>query len=347
MSVRVLVVDDSATMRALVAARLSRHEDIEVVGLAENAAQARAVMKALAPDVVTLDIEMPGMNGLDFLEKIMALRPTPVIIVSSRTREGSEITARALALGAVDTYCKSKLTDGSAGDDGGDLAARVRQAAAMTMHPRPADIVRAHISQEARPAHAARAGTQLIVIGSSTGGVEALQVLLSGFPHDCPPTMIVQHVDARFAPAIARTLDAACPARVVLAEADMALRRGTVYLAPGGDRHMLVGGGKMGKEGGLYVKLSPGEPISGHRPSVDALFTSAAGAVGAEALGILLTGMGSDGAQGLLALSRKGAHTIAQDEASSTVFGMPRVAISLGAARVVAPIDAIANHAFS
>jgi len=127
----------------------------------------------------------------------------------------------------------------------------------------------------------------------------------------------------------------------------MALRRGTVYLAPGGDRHMLVGGGKAGKEGGLYVKLSPGEPISGHRPSVDALFTSAAGAVGAEAVGILLTGMGSDGAQGLLALSRKGAHTIAQDEASSTVFGMPRVAISLGAARVVAPISAIATHAFS
>ena len=347
MSIRVLVVDDSPTMRALVAARLSRHEDIEVVGLAENATQARAVMKALEPDVVTLDIEMPGMNGLDFLEKIMTLRPTPVIIVSSRTREGSEITARALALGAVDTYCKSKLTDGGAGDDGGDLAARVRQASQMTMHPRPADIVRAHIAPQARPAHAGRASTRLIVIGSSTGGVEALQVLLSKFPHDCPPTMIVQHVDARFAPAIARTLDAACPARVVLAEADMALRRGTVYLAPGGDRHMLVGGGKMGKEGGLYVKLSPGEPISGHRPSVDALFTSAAGAVGAEALGILLTGMGSDGAQGLLALSRKGAHTIAQDEASSTVFGMPRVAISLGAARVVAPIDAIANHAFS
>jgi two-component system chemotaxis response regulator CheB len=342
LTVRVLIVDDSPTMRSILAARLSGQDGIRVVGLASHAAEARTMMKELEPDVVTLDIEMPGMNGLDFLDKIMTLRPTPVIIVSGLTHAGSDTTARALVLGAVDTYCKADFT-GNAIDDGGVLAGLVRQAAQVTLHRRhPAEIARM-----AEPVRAHSAATRLITIGSSTGGVEALQVLLSAFPADCPPTMIVQHVDARFAPAIARTLNAASPAQVVLAEADMPLRRGTVYLAPGGDRHMLVAGTPRADGTGLHAKLRPGELISGHRPSVDALFASAATVVGAEAVGILLTGMGADGAKGLLALSRTGALTIAQDEASCTVFGMPRVAISLGAARVVAPITRIATHAFS
>jgi two-component system chemotaxis response regulator CheB len=341
LTVRVLIVDDSPTMRSILAARLSGQDGIRVVGLASHAAEARTMMKELEPDVVTLDIEMPGMNGLDFLDKIMTLRPTPVIIVSGLIHAGSDTTARALMLGAVDTYCKADFT-GNAIDDGGVLAGLVRQAAKVTVHRRSAEVARM-----AEPVRTHSAATRLIVVGSSTGGVEALQVLLSAFPADCPPTMIVQHVDARFAPAIARTLNAASPAQVVLAEADMPLRRGTVYLAPGGERHMLVAGQAKPDGTGLHAKLRPGDPVSGHRPSVDALFASAATVVGAEAVGILLTGMGADGAKGLLALSRAGALTIAQDEASCTVFGMPRVAISLGAARVVAPITRIATHAFS
>ncbi|MDE1915776.1 MAG: chemotaxis response regulator protein-glutamate methylesterase [Sphingomonadales bacterium] len=336
MAIRVLIIDDSATMRSLLAMRLSGNDDIRVVGTASDAMQGRAMIKDLEPDVVTLDIEMPGMNGLDFLDKIMTLRPMPVIIVSGLTQEGSDATARALALGAVDCYCKTGTAPGL--DDGGLLAKMVRNASTVRVRRRAApppplpSLTKGPNNQ----------GVRLIAIGSSTGGVEALQVLLGSFPEDCPPAMIVQHVDARFAPAIARTLDAACPARVVLGEPDMPLRRGHVYLAPGDDRHMMVAGNNN-----LYVKLRPGEPVSGHRPSVDALFHSAAHVVGADAVGILLTGMGADGAKGLLAMAQAGAHTIAQDEATCTVFGMPRVAISLGAANVVAPIDRIARLALA
>jgi two-component system, chemotaxis family, protein-glutamate methylesterase/glutaminase len=335
--IRVLIIDDSATMRSLLAMRLSGHDDIRVVGMAGDAAQGRAMIKDLEPDVVTLDIEMPGMNGLDFLDKIMTLRPMPVIIVSGLTQDGSDATARALALGAVDCYCKTGPSSGL--EDGGALAGMVRSAAKVRVRrrgpPRQAPI-------PALERGAGGQGVRLIAIGSSTGGVEALQVLLGSFPEDCPPAMIVQHVDARFAPAIARTLDAACPARVMLAEPDTPLRRGHVYLAPGDDRHMMVTATRN-----LYVKLRPGEPVSGHRPSVDALFHSVAQNVGADAVGILLTGMGADGAKGLLAMARAGAHTIAQDEATCTVFGMPRVAISLGAANVVAPLDRIARLALA
>lgn len=336
MTVRVLIIDDSATMRAILAARLSGLPDILVVGMASNAAEGRQLIKELEPDVVTLDIEMPGMNGLDFLDKIMTLRPTPVIMVSSLTQANSDQTARALALGAVDCYCKTDFS-GSAMDDGGLLAEMVRGASRVRVRRRAPELV-----TMAMPVKAANRETKVIAIGSSTGGVEALQVLLGHFPEDCPPTVIVQHVDARFAPAIARTLDAASRANVILAEPDMPLKRGMVYLAPGGERHTLVAGGAM-----PHLKLRAGDPITGHRPSVDALFHSVAGSIGRDAVGILLTGMGADGAHGLLAMAKAGAHTIAQDEASCTVFGMPRVAISLGAANVVAPIQNIAKHAFS
>ena len=201
------------------------------------------------------------------------------------------------------------------------------------------DALRERVAAEARSSIAS--DTRMIAIGASTGGVEALQILLRGFPEDCPPTLIVQHVNARFAPSIAKTLDLACPAKVVLAESDMPLRPGNVYLAPGGDRHLSIGG-----SGALYAKLRQGDPVAGHIPSVDVLFRSVADAIGARSVGILLTGMGSDGAQGLLAMARAGAWTIAQDEATCTVFGMPRAAISLGAAGIVAPIDRIAQHAF-
>ncbi|MFC3100681.1 chemotaxis response regulator protein-glutamate methylesterase [Altererythrobacter lauratis] len=335
MTIRVLIVDDSATMRAILTARLSREPDIEVVAVAGNAAEGRELIKLHDPDVVTLDIEMPGMNGLDFLEKIMTLRPTPVIIVSGATQQGNELTARALALGAVDCYSKCDRSGGLPMDDHGALAALVRQASQMRKSgrfARPASLAR-------QAADKVPFNVRAIAIGSSTGGVEALQILLRDFPADCPPTLIVQHVNARFAPAIARSLDEICAAHVVLAEPDLPLRAGHVYFAPGGERHMRVGGTDS-----PYIRLRPGDPVSGHLPSVDVLFASMAETFGNAGVGILLTGMGSDGANGLLAMAQAGAFTIAQDEATCTVFGMPRAAIALGAASVVAPIGSIARH---
>ena len=334
MTIRVLIVDDSATMRAILMSRLSNEADISIIGTAANAAEARDLIKRFNPDVVTLDIEMPGMNGLDFLEKIMTLRPTPVIVVSGSTQEGNEVTARALALGAVDCYAKSDRSGGLPLDDNGRLANLIRQAAQVRFNNRWPEAARI-----ASRTCSGRSETQLIAIGSSTGGGEALQTRLKDFPENCPPPVIGQPVTPRFAPAIARTLDLASPAKVQLAEPDMPLRNGNVYLAPGGDRHLAVGGTSA-----LYARLRPGDPVSGHMPSVDVLFHSVAEAVGARAVGVLLTGMGSDGAKGLLAMAESGACTIAQDEATCTVFGMPRAAISLGAASVVAPIDRIAQH---
>jgi two-component system, chemotaxis family, protein-glutamate methylesterase/glutaminase len=338
MTIRVLIIDDSATMRAILMSRLSSEPDISVIATASNAAEGRELIKQFDPDVVTLDIEMPGMNGLDFLEKIMTLRPTPVIVVSGATQEGNAMTARALALGAVDCYAKSDRAGGLPLDDNGKLASLVRRAAKVRLQgrlPKAASIAQ-------RTHTAISADVRAIAIGSSTGGVEALQVLLRDFPVDCPPVLIVQHVNARFAPAIAQSLDEICPAQVVLAEPDMPLRRGKVYFAPGGDRHMAIGG-----DGGFYIKLRQGDPVSGHLPSVDVLFGSVAKAFGERSIGILLTGMGSDGAKGLLVMAQAGALTIAQDEATCTVFGMPRAAIALGAVSVVAPIGRIARHAFN
>jgi len=336
-AIRVVIVEDSPTMRAILKTRLEREGDIVVVGAAADAAQGRTMIRELDPDVITLDVEMPGMNGLDFLEKIMALRPTPVIVVSGSTQKGTETTARALALGAVTCYAKSQQSGSLPFDDGGMLATLIREAAKVRFGERAPAAPRPQ--SEARPFLAER--PRLIAIGSSTGGVEALQILLGGFPADCPPTLIVQHIAASFAPAVARTLDQSCPPRIQLAEPDLPLRDGHVYLAPGDDRHLTVSGHT------LCCRLREGERVSGHLPSVDVLFASVAKTIGASAIGILLTGMGSDGAQGLLAMAQAGACTIAQDEATSTVFGMPRAAISLGAAGVVAPIGQIARHAFS
>ena len=333
MTIRVLIIDDSPTMRAILMSRLAQESDISVIATASNAAEGRELIKQFDPDVVTLDVEMPGMNGLDFLEKIMKLRPTPVIVVSGKTQEGNEVTARALALGAVDCYAKTDRSGGLPLYDNGKLASLIRHAAQVRF---PAALMAAQRAKSALPLD-----VRAIAIGSSTGGVEALQVLLRDFPADCPPTLIVQHVNARFAPAIAESLDEICPAQVVLAEAEMPLSRGKVFFAPGGDRHLTVGG-----NGGFYTKLRQGDPVSGHVPSVDVLFQSVAEVFGNRAVGILLTGMGSDGAKGLLAMAERGAFTIAQDEATCTVFGMPRAAIELGAASVVAPIERVARHAF-
>ena len=351
MKTRVLIVDDSATMRALLARMLGGEPDLEVIGTAADAQQARVMIREMNPDVVTLDVEMPGMNGLDFLEKIMRLRPMPVVIVSGVTRKGAETTIRALELGAVDCYAKP---DGSImnllDSDGGALANMVRSAARASQwrgsggrQAAPSPAVAA-VSRETIAVSAGRTGSpaQLIAIGASTGGVEALHHILPSFPRNCPPTIIVQHISAAFAPAMADRLDRQCAVTVQLIESGMPLLPGHVYLAPGNDRHAVIG-----KAGWLTATMAPGDPVSGHRPSIDMLFESVARSLGPAAVGILLTGMGQDGARGLLAMRQAGAHTIAQDQATSTVYGMPRVAADMGAAEKILPLPRIAERALA
>ncbi|MEM7779732.1 MAG: chemotaxis response regulator protein-glutamate methylesterase [Pseudomonadota bacterium] len=368
MSIRVLIVDDSAVMRALLQRKLQIEDDIEVVGAARDAMQARSMIKKLDPDVITLDIEMPGMDGLSFLEKIMALRPTPVIIVSGSTQEGAQATARALQIGAVNCYAKSTPQRSLNDDDGGELAKLIREAAAVrtgaanvdrparSASPSPED--RAH--SPGQPRRELRVSTEpslkpvalpqvtanapeLIAIGSSTGGVEALHSLLAGFPPDCPPTLIVQHVNATFAGAIVDSLNKTCAPQVALADSDIVLETGKVWLAPGDEKHLMLA--TAGSHGWRMV-LRADDKVSGHRPSVDRLFQSVAEVAGPRALGILLTGMGQDGAKHLLSMAQTGSRTIAQDEASCVVFGMPRKAIELGAAREVLPLEAIPQAIF-
>lgn len=345
MSIRVLVVDDSAMMRALLKHRLERDPEIVVVGSAANAGEARQLIKALDPDVVTLDIEMPGMDGLSFLEKIMQLRPTPVILVSGATEAGASATVRGLQLGAVGCVAKSQLRLGENGADDDALVALVHTAARVQLRALPSAPA-THPSP--RIMHAPLGSPGLILIGASTGGVEALHVLLSAFPADCPPTLIVQHINPCFAGAIAQSLDRAVAPKVRMAQSDEPLARGEVLLAPGNDRHLQIA--RAGNHGWRCV-LREGDPVTGHRPSVDRLFASAASTLGEErgheALGILLTGMGQDGAQGMAQLASIGAHTIAQDQASCVVFGMPRAAIELGAVREVLPLERIAPAIFN
>lgn len=369
MTIRVLVVDDSAMMRALISRKLNDAADIEVIAGASDASEARQLIKQLDPDVVTLDIEMPGMDGLSFLGKIMALRPTPVIIVSGSTRAGTQATARALQLGAVNCYAKSTRERSIRDDDGGELARLVREASRVVMPKRtagqlssgqlssgqltsatPASGETTHTSaprtSPTPPAAEQRSKTppDVIAIGSSTGGVEALHSLLANFPADCPPTLIVQHVNATFAPAIAQSLDKVAAPKVALAESDMLLRPGNVYLAPGDLKHLELA--RAGSHGFRCV-LRQGDLVSGHRPSVDRLFESVAKTAGEQALGVILTGMGEDGARGLLSMARSGAYTIAQDQSSCVVFGMPRAAIALGAAKAVLPLVKITAEIFA
>jgi two-component system, chemotaxis family, protein-glutamate methylesterase/glutaminase len=345
MTISVLVVDDSSLMRALLQHRLEQQPDITVIGTAADAAEARQLIKTLDPDVVTLDIEMPGMDGLSFLEKIMQLRPTPVILVSGATEAGASATARGLQLGAIGCMPKSQLRMTEQAGAECALAGLVREAAKARFHksaPRPAPVpsAAAFSSPRARP--------EVIVIGASTGGVEALHMVLASLPADCPPTLIVQHINGCFARAIAESLDRVMQPRVMLAESDMPLTPGTVLLAPGNERHLQIA--PAGSRG-LRCVLRESDPVAGHRPSVDRLFASLAATLGEarghEALAILLTGMGQDGAQGMMQLASIGARTIAQDQASCVVFGMPRAAIELGAAREVLPLDRIGPAIFT
>jgi two-component system chemotaxis response regulator CheB len=326
--IRVLVVDDSATMRSLIGAALRRDPMIEVVGQAGDPIEARAAIKALNPDVVTLDIEMPNMNGLEFLEKIMRLRPMPVVMVSTLTMAGAEATLQALELGAVDCVAKpSGLASGAEGFQ--DLIEKVKTAARSSVRPR-SEAPAVDRRRDYRP------GRDIVAIGSSTGGVEALLTVLTGFPDTCPPTVITQHMPATFTKSFAARLDRSCGATVTEAYDGAPLEIGKIYLAPGGDTHL-----EVVRAGGLRCRLRQGDLVSGHRPSVDALFNSVAVAAKDGAVGVLLTGMGRDGAAGLAAMRKAGARTLGQNESTCVVYGMPRAAFELGAVQRQLPLPAI------
>lgn len=313
--IRTLVVDDSASMRAMLCSALGADPEIEVVGAAPEPHAARQMMRELNPDVVTLDVEMPGMDGLSFLEKIMRLRPTPVVMCSSLTTRSAKVTIEALRLGAVDFVAKPSGAEGDTERAMAELREKVKAAARSQVR---------HSPHAARmdPLGSLDSDDQVIAIGSSTGGVDALFALLPALPSDAPPVLVVQHMPPSFTQQLAGRLNGVCAVEVMEAEDRLTLKRGTVYIAPGGNRHMILSG--------RTVRLVAGERISGHRPSVDALFNSAA-KLGNKAVGVILTGMGSDGAEGLLKMRQAGARTFGQNAQSCVVYGMPRAAAEIGA----------------
>jgi two-component system chemotaxis response regulator CheB len=323
MTVRVLVVDDSALMRQLLTALLSEDPEIEVVDSAPDALVAREMIKALNPDVITLDVEMPRMDGLTFLRKIMTLRPMPVVMISTLTQAGTEVTLEALEAGAVDFVAKPTNSVGPAMAALADeLRSKVKAAAGTRVRARSSQPV-ARLPQ--RQSLNRQTG-KVLLVGASTGGVEALKTLLMDMPPDCPPTLITQHMPERFTAAFASRLNRECPMTVCEAADKQRIQPGCVYIAPG-SHHL-----ELSRDGLAYVcKLHDGPPVSGHRPSVDVLFRSGARVAGAKAIGVILTGMGKDGAEGLLEMRKAGASTLGQDEASALIYGMPRVAFERGA----------------
>lgn len=318
-AIRVLIVDDSATMRSLIGAVLRRDPEIEVVGTAGDPLEARAKIKELEPDVLTLDIEMPNMNGLEFLEKIMRLRPMPVIMVSTLTQKGADATIEALEIGAFDCVGKPG-PESDVVSAFGELADKVKAAAKARVRPTGQSFVKVAAGPRFVP------NGKIVAIGSSTGGVEALLTVLSRYPVNCPPTVITQHMPATFTKSFAERLNRACAADVAEAWEGAPLMSGKVYLAPGGLAHLEVSG-----QGHQRCALREGDLINGHRPSVDRLFESVARAAGGKALGVILTGMGRDGAQGLKTIRDSGGRTLGQDEQSCVVYGMPKAAADIGA----------------
>lgn len=331
--VRVLVIDDSALMRQLMTDLLSADPHIEVVGTAADPFIARDKIKRLAPDVLTLDVEMPRMDGLSFLRNLMRLRPMPVVMVSTLTARGAAVALDALAAGAIDCIAKPQADlAGGFALYGEELRVKVRQAAATHVGRHPA--------QAARPACSAafrHRDVRVMGIGASTGGTNAIFDVLAALPGDAPPVVIAQHIPAAFSAAFAERLNQNSAMTVVHAGPDQPLLPGHAYVAPGG-RHLRV------YRRGLawHCRTDEDAAVCGHRPSVDVLFESLARHVGRQAGAALLTGMGSDGARGLLALRDAGAYTLAQDQPSSVVWGMPGAAVALGAAQQVAPLDEVA-----
>ncbi len=336
MKIKVLIVDDSALIRSVMTEIIGSQSDMEVVGVAPDPLVARELIKQTNPDVLTLDVEMPKMDGLDFLEKLMRLRPMPVVMVSSLTERGSEITMRALELGAVDFVTKPKISIQSGMREYTELIAdKIRAASKARIKPRTL-----HAAAAGAPLPALKnplmSSEKLIIIGASTGGTEAIREFLMQMPSDCPGILITQHMPEGFTTSFARRLDSLCKISVREAAGDERVLPGHAYIAPG-HSHLL-----LARSGANYItKIEQSPPVNRHRPSVDVLFRSAATAAGKNAVGVILTGMGKDGAAGMLEMKAAGAYNFAQDEASCVVFGMPREAIAVGATHEVGPLTAL------
>jgi len=333
--IRVLCIDDSALMRQLMTEIINGFPDMEVVATAPDPLVARDLIKKLNPQVLTLDVEMPRMDGLDFLEKLMRLRPMPVVMVSSLTGKGSEITLRALELGAIDFVTKPQtgLRDGMLAYSE-SIAEKIRTAS------------RARLPQHHHVAGAVQmikvpllSSEKLIAIGASTGGTEAIRHVLEPLPPTSPALLITQHMPPGFTRSFADRLNKLCQITVKEAEDGERILPGHAYIAPGA-RHM-----ELARSGANYqIRLHDGEPVNRHRPSVDVLFHSVAQYAGRNAVGVILTGMGNDGAAGMLAMHNAGAYTIAQDEATCVVFGMPREAIAMGGTNEIVPLHQISQR---
>ena len=345
--IRVLIVDDSALVRSILADMLASDPAIEVVGSASDAHIAREKIKQLNPDVITLDVEMPKMDGLTFLRNLMRLRPMPVVMVSSLTERGADVTLDALAIGAIDYLPKPKIdVAATLRDYGAELIEKIKVAASASVRAldpqAPKKVAPPKYSADAVIARVPaprqlRTTDRIIAIGASTGGTEAIKEVLMGLPPDFPGVVIAQHIPKAFSTPFARRMNDCCQMTVCEAEDGQQVMAGHVYIAPG-DRHLLVQ-----RDGARYVcRLDDGNPVNRHKPSVDVLFRSVAQSAGQNAIGMLLTGMGKDGARGLLEMREAGCRTLAQDEATSVVWGMPGEAVALGAAQHVLPLQEIA-----
>jgi len=334
MPINVLVVDDSATARAVIKSTLEKDPDIKVVGVAANAYVARDMIVALEPDVVCLDVEMPKIDGITFLKKVMQHKPLPIVMVSSLTRKGASVTMEALESGAVDFVAKphSHIYDGI-DEMEQELLNKVKNAARVK-------VSQLKLSEKKGIATVPQAlgetTNKVIAIGASTGGTVALREVLSRIPQNAPGIVVVQHMPSNFTGPFAERLNEVCEIEVREAKNGDRISIGTALIAPG-DKHMVVK-----RRGGMYfVEVGSGKKVSGHRPSVDVLFNSVSKYVGANAIGVILTGMGADGAKGLLKMKTAGALTIGQDERSCVVYGMPKVAYELGGVQNVESLDKI------
>lgn len=347
---KVLIIDDSALVRKLLKDILSSDPMIEVVGTAPDPILAIRKIKSLTPDLITLDIEMPKMDGLTFLAKLMRSQPMPVLMFSSLTQKGAEATIKALSLGAIDFIAKPtvKLSEGIEGLRS-ELITKVKAASGAKLKkaiaPPMLEVPPKHGMDaiiKAQKVPPAREGEKVLVIGASTGGTVAIEQILNKLPADAPPTLIVQHMPPVFTNSFAKRVDTISRMSIIEAQDNDLLKRGVALIAPGG-MHMILNKGPRG----YYVTIKDGPPVNRHKPSVDVLFRSAANTLGSNAVGIILTGMGDDGARGLKEMRSAGAFTIAQDEDSCVVFGMPKIAIEMDAVEKVLPLGSIAQFALN
>lgn len=336
MKIKVLIIDDSALIRSILKEIINSQDDMEAVGAAPDPIVAREMIKSLNPDVLTLDVEMPKMDGLDFLEKLMRLRPMPVVMVSSLTEKSSSITFRALELGAVDFVTKPKMDISQGMQEYSQVITdKIRSAAKAKIRKTGMSVAPSNSADVVLPSVANRISTteKIIIVGASTGGTEAIKEFLIRLPSDCPGILVTQHMPEAFTKSFAQRLDSLCKIAVKEAEHNERILPGHAYIAPG-HSHLL-----LKRSGANYMtELSQASPVNRHRPSVDVLFRSAANYAGANAIGVILTGMGKDGALGMKEMKDAGSYNFAQDEESCVVYGMPKEAVACGGVDEIVPL---------